>query len=106
LAKEYICIDDCGVAAVQLHLDTEGFEYEKWGGTQKCKRDDWMIKSLLNDETYTVAEEYFRANYKYYSPGFYKKRSIIYAREAEEDGAVPTLEGKTSYKKGDYIVLS
>jgi len=33
------------VVAVQLALDTPGFEYRKWGADQRCKRNDWLVNN-------------------------------------------------------------
>jgi len=33
------------ITAVQLDLDTEGFTYNKWGGKQVCKKDDWLVNN-------------------------------------------------------------
>ena len=32
------------VVAVQLDLETDGFTYDKWGGTQTCKQGDWVVR--------------------------------------------------------------
>ena len=33
------------VVAVELDLDTAGFTYQKWGGTQTCKPGDWIVNN-------------------------------------------------------------
>lgn len=33
------------VIAIQLDLDTDGFVYQKWGGTQRCIRGDWLLNN-------------------------------------------------------------
>jgi len=43
------------VVAVQLELETDGFTYRKWGGTQTCKAGDWIVNA--NGEFYTVDRE-------------------------------------------------
>ena len=40
------------VTAVQVDLELDGFTYRKWGGTQRCKRGDWLVNN--NGEVYTV----------------------------------------------------
>ena len=35
--RAYVKREAQGVVAVQLDLVTQGFTYEKWGGTQTCK---------------------------------------------------------------------
>ena len=92
------------VIAVQLDLDTEGFTYEKWGGSQRCRAGDWLVKN--GDDTYTVAAETFASTYHEESPGVFEKRSGVWAARAEEDGTVRTQEGTTAYKAGDYVVFN
>jgi hypothetical protein len=92
------------IAAVQLNLETEGFTYNKWGGVQTCKAQDWLVNN--DGEAYTIDNESFRATYQEVSPGVYFKTGIVTAKVAEEDGSVDTKEGKTTYKAGDYIVYN
>ena len=92
------------VVAVQLDLDTEGFTYEKWGGTQTCKRRDWLV---YNDgDTYTVDESAFERTYRPVSPGVYVKVTPVWAEVAEQAGEVRTLEGVTHYERGWYVVYN
>lgn len=88
--------------AVQLDLDFDGFEFQKWGGKQKCKRGDWLVNS--NGETYTITKEYFSNFYQIVSPGVYKKIGGIWAEVATGSGSVKTEEGLTEYIAGDYLV--
>ena len=91
------------VIAVQLDLDTPGFTYKKWGDTQTCKRGDWLVNN--NGDVYTVDRDTFARTYAESSgPGKYVKRTPVWAEVASEAGAVPTKEGSTHYKAGDYIV--
>ena len=90
------------VIAVQLDLKTEGFTYEKWGGTQKCKPGDWLVNN--NGDTYTVDRETFARTYKSTGPGTYTKVTTVWAEKAAEAGMVTTKEGATRYEAGDYIV--
>jgi hypothetical protein len=90
------------VVAVQLALQTKGFTYEKWGGTQTCKPGDWVVSN--NGDTYTVDRDSFERTYKNLSPGLYRKTTPIWAEVAQQAGNVQTKEGVTSYKAGDYLV--
>ena len=90
------------VVAVQLDLDTDGFTYQKWGGTQTCKPGDWLVNN--DGDVYTVDRETFDRTYRSGSPGVFVKITPVWAERAEEDGHVETLEGVTHYKAGDYIV--
>lgn len=90
------------VIAVQLALDTEGFRYVKWGGTQKCKPFDWVVNN--GGEVYTVDRETFERTYQEVSPGRFRKVTPVWAEQAVRDGVVPTKEGETAYKAGDYLV--
>jgi len=100
--REFTPRDNKYVEAIKLDLDFDGFTFQKWGHSQKCKRNDWLIFS--EGDTYTVDHEYFLQHFKTQSPGRWKKVGKICAEEAEENGFVQTLEGKTNYKKGDFIV--
>ncbi len=92
------------VTAVQLDLDTEGFVYFKWGGTQVCKRGDWIVDN--NGDKYTVSQESFARTYRNVSPGVYVKVAPVWAEVAEKPGKVKTREGETSYESGDYLVYN
>lgn len=90
------------ITAVQLDLDTEGFEYNKWGGKQVCKQGDWLVDN--NGDKYTVAQDSFAKTYKFVSPGVYVKSAPVWAEVAEKAGKVKTNEGETAYEAGDYLV--
>jgi len=96
---------DRTVVAVQLRLETEGFTYEKWGGTQRCRPGDWLV--LNGDDTYTVSEESFARTYALADPdvpGIYRKTTVVWAERAPTPGVVATREGTTAYDAGDYLV--
>lgn len=97
--KELTC-----VTAVRLDLDTEGFTYQKWGGTQRCKKGDWIINN--KSDTYTIDAETFQRTYRIVSPGLYEKIGSVWAEAASEAGAIQTKEGSTAYSKGDYLVFN
>lgn len=101
-AKRYRKIEQALVSAVQLRLDTAGFAYQKWGGEQWCQSGDWLVDN--NGEVYTVAADSFAATYQQVSPGRFRKVGTVWAIQAEADGSVKTLEGKTTYQAGDYLV--
>ena len=65
------------VAAVQLDLDTKGFTYQKWGGTQTCKPGDWIVSNA--GDTYTVDRESFARTYRATGHGGYVKVAPVYA---------------------------
>lgn len=90
------------VVAVQLDLDTTGFTYTKWGGTQTCKRGDWVVNN--NGDTYTVDHESFARTYRSSGPGTYVKSQPVWAEVASAAGSVRTREGCTHYEAGDYLV--
>ena len=93
---------DQPVLAVRLDLDTEGFTYRKWGGEQRCKAGDWIVRN--GEDTYTVDAESFASTYREIAPGRYTKVGPVWARAATTDGAVETKEGRTSYRRGDMLV--
>lgn len=92
------------IVAVQLDLKTDGFTYEKWGSTQRCKPGDWLVNN--NGDTYTVDRETFARTYKPMGPGTYAKVTTVWAEVAQEAGEVPTKEGATRFEPGDYIVYN
>ena len=92
------------VVAVQLDLDTPGFTYQKWGGTQTCKAGDWIVNNA--GDTYTVDRDTFARTYRPSGPGRYVKVTPIWAEEAAASGEVRTKEGITHYDAGDYLVFN
>jgi hypothetical protein len=92
------------VTAVCLNLDTDGFTYRKWGAMQRAKPGDWLVNK--GDDVYTVDAETFERTYRRLSPGLYEKTSQVWARRAEMAGVIPTREGSTAYKAGDYLVFN
>jgi hypothetical protein len=92
------------VVAVQLDLETEGFKYRKWGGSQVCKPGDWLVSN--DGDTYTVDRESFARTYRATGPGTYVKVTPVWAEVARTAGEVHTKEGATHYKAGDYLVYN
>jgi hypothetical protein len=92
------------VVAVQLDLETEGFTYRKWGGSQVCKPGDWLVSN--DGDTYTVDRESFARTYRATGPGTYVKVTPVWAEVARTAGEVRTKEGATHYKAGDYLVYN
>lgn len=93
------------ITAVKVDLQTGGFTYEKWGGTQRCKAGDWLVDN--EGDTYTIDAEVFARTYEPAdTPGRYVKTTLIVARKAEAAGAVQSKEGVTHYQAGDYVVYN
>ena len=92
------------VVAVKLDLDTDGFTYEKWGGTQSCKQGDWIVYN--KGDTYTVDAATFANTYREVGPGLYLKTTPVWAKRADTAGSVRTKEGVTHYEQGDFIVYN
>lgn len=92
------------VVAVQLALDTPGFQYRKWGGEQRCKQNDWIVDN--DGDVYTVDAATFARTYQRVDRGRYVKTTPIWAEVAEQAGTVETKEGTTRYEKGDYLVFN
>src|SRR5438874_2973604 len=84
------------VVAVQLDLETEGFAYRKWGGTQVCKPGDWLVTN--EGDTYTVDRETFARTYRATGPGTYVKVTPVWAEVARTAGGIGTKEGVTRYE--------
>ena len=92
------------VIAVQLDLDTGGFTYRKWGGTQTCKAGDWVVNN--DGDVYTVDRDTFARTYRAVSPGLYEKVAPVWAEIAEHPGQIITKEGVTHYNAGAYLVYN
>ena len=92
------------VTAVRLKLDTDGLVYRKWGGRQHGKRGDWLVDN--NGEVYTVDARSFARKYRRLRPGVYMKVAPVWAEVATSDGSVRTREGRSKYRKGDYLVFN
>ena len=92
------------VLAVQIALDTRGFSYKKWGTTQTCRRGDWLVDN--DGDVYTVNRASFARTYRQKSPGRYLKITPVWAEMADAAGKVPTKEGVTHYRAGDYLVFN
>ncbi len=102
--KKYRRKPGAAVTAVRLDLDTEGFTYQKWGGTQRCKAGDWVVEN--DGEVYTIDAESFESTYRQISPGRYEKFGEVWAEEASEAGSITTKEGSTDYSAGDFLVYN
>jgi hypothetical protein len=92
------------VVAVALRLDTEGFDYRKWGADQHCKRGDWLVDN--DGDIYTVDAEVFARTYRQVRRGAYVKTTPVWAELARAAGTVDTKEGTTHYHQGDYLLFN
>lgn len=102
--QEYRRKKTTSITAIRLDLDTEGFVYHKWGGTQRCKRGDWLVNN--QGDVYTVDRESFEHTYRMVSRGMYIKDAPVWAEQAKESGTIKTKDGSTDYKAGDYLVFN
>lgn len=102
--KQYKKKDQQIVIGVQLMLDTEGFDYKKWGSSQHCKAGDWLVNNA--GECYTVDQESFEQTYREIGQGQYIKTAPVWAEQVNTAGFVETKEGKTAYQAGDYIACN
>ena len=102
--RKYRRIEQTEVAAVQLDLETDGFTYEKWGGTQRCRARDWLVDN--QGDVYTIDAEVFAKTYEQVSHGVYKKTAPVWARQSTEPGTIGTKEGSTDYDAGDFLVYN
>ena len=92
------------VIAVRLDLDTDGLTYRKWGALQRAKPGDWLVDN--DGDIYTVDAKTFARTYKRLQPGTYVKTTPIWAEVATQAGSIPTKEGASHYKPGDYLVYN
>ena len=92
------------VTAVQFDLEAEEFTYRKWGGTQRCKRGDWLVNNA--GDTYTIDRDVFARTYREIAPGRYVKDAPVWAVKTDKAGTIKTIEGSTDYVVGDYLVYN
>jgi hypothetical protein len=92
---------DQAVSAVQLALETDGFQYRKWGGEQRCKAGDYLVDN--DGDVYTVDRAVFERTYRKVSPGQYLKITPVWAWQSDAAGDVKTKEGVTHYAAHDYV---
>lgn len=90
------------VTAVRLKLPTRGFFFRKWGARQRAKRGDWLVDN--GGDVYTVDARVFARTYRRVGDGRYVKTAPVWAERAQHSGSVRTKEGRSHYRKGDYIV--
>ena len=102
--QEYRRKESTFITAVRLDLETDGFTYQKWGGTQRCKRGDWLVNN--RGDAYTIDAQSFERTYQMVSPGVYEKNATVWAEPASISGAIQTKEGSTAYAAGDYLVFN
>lgn len=92
------------VTAIQLTLDFQFLEYEKWGGVQRAKPGDWLVEN--DGEVYTVDGETFTRTYQEVSAGRYQKSGVVFAAVVDRAGTIRTKEGWTAYEAGDFVVFN
>jgi hypothetical protein len=102
--QQYRRKEQTTVIAIRLDLETEGLTYQKWGGTQRAKRGDWLVNN--QDDVYTVDAETFDRTYHQVGRGLYEKKSKVWVKRAGEAGTIKTKEGSTAYEPGDYLVFN
>jgi hypothetical protein len=95
---------DQAVTAIKLDLETDGLKYRKWGARQVAKRGDWLVDN--DGEIYTVDARSFARTYRKVGPGRFVKKAPVWAEVAAEAGSVATKEGRTRYRRGDFIVYN
>jgi hypothetical protein len=92
------------IIAVKLDLETDGLRYRKWGDSQRARRGDWLVDN--NGDVYTINGSVFARTYRRLRPGCYLKKTPVWAEVAPRAGAIKTKEGKSHYRKGDYLVFN
>ncbi|MFT5573087.1 MAG: hypothetical protein ACI9FR_002020 [Cryomorphaceae bacterium] len=100
--KKYFKRPEFQITAVQLAMSVNNFEYQKWGDKQTAKSNDWLVNA--NGNVYTIDNAVFARTYREVSCGRYEKIAAVYAEQAQQDGSIATLEGRTHYSAGDYLV--
>lgn len=104
MLREYRRRPDTTVYAVRLALETEGFDYHKWGTLQHCKAGDYVVQN--GDDTYTVDADVFARTYAHVRGAEYRKTGTVWAERQAQAGQVRTKEGSTHYAAGDYLVFN
>lgn len=86
---------------------TGDLTYNKWGGSQTAKVGDFLLyNSAANGDVYTCDKTVMETTYEEVGENEYIKTATIEAYEALDTGEVSTLEGKSAYKPGDFIVTN
>jgi hypothetical protein len=102
--REYKRRSNTTVFAIRLDVDTDGFDYYKWGDKQRCKRGDWIVSN--DGDTYTVDADVFASTYERIGPAEFRKKGTVWAEQASQAGSIQTKEGRTHYEAGDYVVYN
>ena len=102
--KRYRKKADQFVIAVQLELNSDGFDYQKWGATQHCKPGDWLVNN--HGDTYSVDKQVFARTYRELEPGRFVKTTPVWAQRTTAAGSIKTKEGESHYHAGDYLVVN
>ena len=102
--RKYRRREEATITAVRVDLETEGFSYEKWGGSQRCKAGDWIVNNA--GDTYTIDAATFAKTYRELSPGVYRKDAPVWAEPAAVAGVIRTKEGSTAYEAGDVLIFN
>lgn len=102
--RAYVKKSASRVVAVRLELETAGFTYQKWGGTQTCKAGDWLVNN--EGDVYTVDGETFARTYRAVSPGVFEKATPVWAEKTGQAGQIATKEGVTRYSADAYLVYN
>jgi hypothetical protein len=71
-----------------LALDFDGFNYRKWGDTQRAQPGDWLVDNAGDVDT--VAADVFVRTYREVSPGRWVKSTPVWAEQAAYAGSVVT----------------
>lgn len=93
---------DQAVTAIQMNLGFDSLNYRKWDDDQQARPGDWLVDN--DGDVYTVAADSFALTYRQIGPGRWLKSAPVWAEQAQSDGSVPTKEGRTHYKAGDWVV--
>src|SRR5688572_9605329 len=94
--REYRRRPGATVYAIQLDLETDGFDYLKWNERQHCKRGDFIVRN--GDDTYTVDADVFKSTYRKVGSIEYEKFGTVWADQATAAGTIATKEGATQYE--------
>lgn len=72
------------------------------GSTLRAAAGDWELTD--GTRTWTVASDIFAKTYTEVAPGVYRKTGRVQAVRLNEDAVIPTLEGESVARAGDWVV--
>jgi hypothetical protein len=72
------------------------------GHTMQADAGDWQVEA--DGETWSVREDIFQTSYEHVGGNQWRRRGNVFARPAQPDETIETLEGPTTAAEGDWVI--